>query len=111
MSCEDNYSDLYYTAQRAVVRLGGEVIHADQASGSILGRIEVDYLGTKVDLSITLSRIPDHQVHTQEPITVMVRATEPGDSEPDPNRAEELSRLEEQYLALVRERAACGDPF
>jgi len=111
MPCEDRYNTVYSAARSAVIRLGGRVVHASEAGGSILGQLEVDVLGFQVELSITLSRLPDHQVRTQEPITVMIRATEPGESESDPDRVEELSRLEEQYLALVRERAACGDPF
>jgi len=111
MSCEDRYNTVYSAARSAVIRLGGRVFHASEASGSILGQLEVDVLGFQVELSITLSRLPDHEPGTQEPITVSVRAREPGVSDPDPDRVEELSRLEEQYLALVRERAACGDPF
>ena len=111
MPCEDRYSTVFSAAQSGVVRLGGKVVHANQASGSILGRIEIDVLGFGVELSITLSRIPDHQPGTQEPIAVTVWASEPGASDPDPNRAEELRHLEEQYLALVSERATCGSPY
>ena len=111
MPCEDRYGTVFLAAQSAVVRLGGRVVHASEASGSIVGRLEVDVLGSQVELSITLSRIPDHQPGTQEPITVKVRATEPRVSDPEPDRAEELRRLEEQYLALVGDRAACGNPY
>jgi hypothetical protein len=111
MPCEDRYSTVFSAARSAVVRLGGRVVHTDHSGGSILGRIEVDVLGFGVELTITLSRIPDNEPDTQEPLTVTVRAIEPGVSDPDPNRAEELRQLEEEYLALVRDRATCGSPY
>lgn len=111
MPCEDRYSTVFSAAQSAVIRLGGRVVNASETSGSIVGEIEVDVHGFQVELSITLSRIPDHQPGTQEPITVSVRAKQPGVSDPDVFRAEELRQLEEQYMALVRDRAICGNPY
>jgi hypothetical protein len=111
MPCEDRYDAVFTAAQSAVIRLGGRVVHASRSSGSILGRIDVDVHGFGVELSITLSRIPDRVPGTQEPIAVMVRATEPGDKDPDPNRARELRQLEKMYLSMVGERVACGAPY
>ncbi len=111
VGCEDRYDTVFQAAQSAVLRLGGRIVHSSRSSGSILGRLEVDVLGFGVDLSVSLSRLPDHDPRTLEPISVEVRASEPGVSDPDPERAEELHRLEEQYLELVRERATCGSPY
>jgi PAS domain-containing protein len=111
MLCEDRFRTVFTAAQSAIIRLGGRVTHANQASGTILGRLEADDLGYRVDLSIALSRIPENQTGTQESITIVVRATKPGVSDPEPERTADLRRLEEQYLALVGDRATCGTPF
>ena len=111
MPCEDRFDTVFTAAQSAVIRLGGRVVHANRTSGSILGRLDVDVLGFGVELSITLSRLPDHEPGSLEPVTVSVRAVEPGASDTSPERADELSQLEEQYLDLVRDRATCGNPY
>jgi hypothetical protein len=111
MPCEDRYDEVFSAAQSAVIRLGGRVVHSSRTSGSILGRIDVDVHGFGVELSITLSRLPDHVPGTQEPITVTVRATEPGVQDPDPERAKELHQLEKMYMSMVGERASCGPPY
>ena len=111
MQCEDRYDTVFQAAQSAVLRLGGRVVHANRSSGSILGRLEVDVLGFAAELRVTLGRLPDYDPRTLEPIDVSVSAAEPGVSNADPDRAEELRRLEKQYLELVRERASCGSPY
>ena len=111
MLCEDQFSAVFVAAQGAVIRLGAKVTHANRASGTILGRLEADDLGFRADLSIALSRIPENQPGNQETITVTVRATEPGVSDPEPKRADQLSHLEQKYLALVGERTTCGEPY
>lgn len=111
MGCEDRYDTVFQAAQSAVLRLGGKIVHSSRSSGRILGRIEVDVLGFGVELSVALSRLPDHDPGTLEPISVDVRASESGVSDPDPERAEELRSLEEQYLELVGERATCGSLY
>ena len=108
--CEDRYDEVWTAARTAVMRLGGQVIDASRSAGSILGRLELDGFGAAVDLHIQLSRIPDHQPGTQQPVTVTIRATEAAGREPDPTRANELRSLEERYLRLVGERASCGGP-
>ncbi len=110
-NCEDHFSTVWSSAQLAVVTLGGKVVHASEFSGTILGRIEVDVLGSKVELNITVSRLPDQRPDLPQMITVTIQAVEPKVSNPDPNRIEELRLLEEKYLALVANRAACGSPM
>lgn len=111
MPCEDRFDTVFSAAQSAVIRLGGKVVHSNRTGGSIRGELGVDVYGFGVELQITLSRLPDHQPGTQEPIAVTVRATEPGALDTDTNRAEELRQLEDQFLALVRDRASCGNPY
>jgi len=111
LNCEDRYSTVWSSAQRAVVILGGKIIYASESSGTIHGRIEVDILGSMVELNITVSRLPDQRPDAPQMITVTIKAVEPKVSDPDPNRIEELRLLEEQYLALVGYRAVCGDPM
>jgi hypothetical protein len=111
LNCEDRFSTVWISAQTAVVTLGGKIIYASESSGTIHGRIEVDVLGAKVELNITVSRLPDQRPDTPQMITVTIKAIEPNVSNPDPNRIEELRRLEEQYLSLVGNRAVCGSPM
>jgi hypothetical protein len=111
LNCEDRFSTVWTSAQTAVVILGGKIIYASESSGTIHGRIEVDVLGSMVELNITVSRLPDQQPGAPQMITVTVKAVEPKVSNPDPNRIEELRLLEEHYLALVGNRAVCGSPM
>ncbi len=111
LNCEDRFSTVWISAQTAVVSLGGRIIYASESSGAIHGRIEVDVLGSKVELNITVSRLPDQQPGAPQMITVTIKAVEPKVANPDPNRIEELRLLEEHYLALVGNRAVCGSPM
>ena len=95
----------------AVITLGGKILYTNESSGTIQGRIEVDVLGSKVELNIIVSRLPDQQPGARQMITVTIKAIEPKVSDPDPNRIKELKLLEEHYLALVGNRAACGSPM
>lgn len=109
--CEDRYDTVWIAAQTAVTRLGGSVVSANRASGAILGRLDSDVLGSEIDLHINLTRLPDHQPGTLQPVTVTARANDRRVSEPDANRIEELRSIEERYLRLIGERAACGGPM
>ena len=111
LNCEDRFSTVWTSAQTAVVTLGGKIIYASESSGTIHGRIEVDVLGSMVELNITVSRLPDQRPGSAQMLTVTIKAIEPKVSDPDPNRIEELRLLEEQYLALVGYRARCGEPM
>jgi hypothetical protein len=102
---------VWTSAQTAVVSLGGKIIYASESSGTIQGRIEVDVLGSKVELNILVSRLPDQRPGAVQMITVTIKAVEPKVSNPDPNRMNELRLLEEHYLALVGNRAVCGSPM
>jgi len=109
--CDDRYDAVWVAAQTAVGRLGGSVLSANRASGAILGRLDSDVLGAEIDLHINLSRLPDHNPGTQQPVTVTIKATDTRVTEPDAHRIEELRLLEDQYLRLVGERAACSGPI
>ncbi len=108
--CEDRFDTVWVSAQTAVGRLGGTVLSANRASGAILGRLDSDVLGAEIDLHINLSRLPDHNPGTQQPVTVTIKASDTRVAEPDAYRVEELRSLEDQYLRLVGERAACSGP-
>jgi hypothetical protein len=111
LNCEDRFTTVWTSAQTAVVSLGGKILYASESSGTIHGRIEVDVLGSKVELNITVSRLPDQRPGAVQMITVTIKAVEPKVSNPDPNRIKELRLLEEHYLALVGNRAVCGSPM
>jgi len=108
--CEDRFDTVWVAAQTAVGRLGGSVRSANRSSGAILGRLDSDVLGAEIDLHINLSRLPDHQPGTLQPVTVTIKATDTRVAEPDAHRLEELRSLEDRYLRLVGERAACSGP-
>ncbi len=109
--CEDRYETVWIAAQTAVTRVGGRVVSANSGSGAILGRLDSDVLGTEINLHINLSRLPDFQPGTLEALTVTVKATDTRVAQPDAYRVEELRSLEERYLRLVGERAACSGPM
>jgi hypothetical protein len=109
--CEDRYDTIWVAAQTAVSRLGGKVLSANKGSGAILGRLESDVLGSEIDLHINLSRLPDHQIGTLEPVTVEIKATDTRVEQPDAYRVQELRSLEERYLELVGQRVPCGGPM
>jgi len=111
LNCEDRFTTVWTSAQTAVVSLGGKILYVSESSGTIHGRIEVDVLGSKVELNILVSRLPDQQPGAVQMITVTIKAVEPKVSNPDPNRMNELRLLEEHYLALVGNRAVCGSPM
>jgi hypothetical protein len=109
-NCEDRFLTVWGAAQSAVRSMGGRIVHANQnqTGGTILGRLGVEVFGFAVELNITVRRVPGHAPGTYEPLTVSVKAVEPGVSSPDKYRVEELRRLEKQYLDLVGERAMCA---
>lgn len=108
--CQGRFETVWIAAQTAVSRVGGRVLSANRASGTILGRLDSDVLGSEIDLNISVTRLPDVQPGTQEPLTVSIRASDRRLEEPDAHRIEELRSLEERYLLLVGDRAACGGP-
>jgi len=109
--CQDRFDTVWVAAQTAVTRVGGRVVSASSSSGSILGRLDSDVLGSEIDLHIQVSRLPDVQPGTQESLTVTVKATDRRVAEPDSHRIDELRSLEERYLRLVGDRAACSGPM
>ena len=108
LHCELKFLRVWDAAQFAVTSLGGRIAHSDQTSSNILGRLDVDVFGFVVELNITVRRVPAHVPGTYEPVTVSVKAVEPGVPDPDEYHVEELRRLERQYLDLVGGRAGCG---
>ena len=109
--CQDRFDTVWVSAQTAVTRLGGRVVNASSSSGAILGRLDSDVLGSEIDLHIQVSRLPDSRPATQEALTVTVKATDRRVAEPDARRIDELRSLEERYLRLVGDRAACSGPM
>lgn len=109
--CEERYETIWIAAQTAVTRVGGRVVSANSGSGYILGRLDSDVLGTEIDLHINLSRLPDYQPGTLESLTITIKATDTRVAEPDAHRIEELRSLEERYLRMVGDRAACSGPM
>jgi hypothetical protein len=55
-------TQLWLAAQTAIREMGGLVVHADEASGTVAGRLDVE--GTPIDLSVSLWGSPASEAVT-----------------------------------------------
>lgn len=109
--CEDRFDRIWIASQSALVQLGARVVSSNQAAGALLARIEADAYGAPIEISVYIRRSPDQQPATIEPLWLEVRTWDPSTNDPDPERLEDMQLVARQFLALVRERAACGGPM
>ena len=99
-----NESHLFMAAQRAVTDLGGRIIVANESTGTLVGRFNVE--GTPVDLNVGLADLPTSGTKARNAdIDVTARATLVGDREPDEHWKEQLRWLEEEYLRVLSSSA------
>jgi hypothetical protein len=66
-------TQLWLAAQRAIREMGGKIVHADEASGTVAGRIDVE--GTPIDLSASIWGSPATAGATVDYYDVEVRAS------------------------------------
>jgi hypothetical protein len=109
--CEDYYGEVFLAARHAVDYVGARIIHADELSGSIVGRIEAELYGHAIEISVWINRERDSR-GGMEPMWVQVQAKfrKMKDKDLDEEQKEQLVMIENQVMDLIRQRADCGPP-
>ena len=109
--CEDYYREVFLASRRAVHNLGARIIHADELSGSIEGRIEAELYGHAIEISVWITRERDSRdgVETMW-VQVKARFRKMKDKNLDEEQKEQLAMIEIQVTDLIRLRADCGPP-
>jgi hypothetical protein len=91
---------IWLAAQRAIRAMGGRIVHADEATGTVAGRLDVE--GTPVDLNVTISGSPASEPAIADYFDVDVRASLAGDPAPDEEWQRRLRFLADELLARIR---------
>lgn len=92
-------TQLWLTAQRAIRDMGGRIVHADEATGTVAGRLDVE--GTPVDLNVNISGSPASEPATVDYFDVDVRASLVGDPAPDEEWQRRLRFLADELLERI----------
>ena len=92
-------TQLWLAAQRAIREMGGKIVHADEASGTVAGRIDVE--GTPIDLSVSIWGSPATAGATVDYYDVDVRASLVGDSEPSEEWQRRLKFLADELMDRI----------
>ena len=109
--CEDYYREVFLAARHAVHNLGARIVHADDRSGSIAGRLEAELYGHEIEISVWITRERDSRGGV-EPMWVQVNAKfrKMKDKNLDEEQKEQLVMIENQIMDLIRQKADCGPP-
>jgi hypothetical protein len=109
--CEDYYREVFLAARQAVRNVGARIIHADDAGGSIVGRLEAELYGHAIEISVWINRNRDSQGGV-EPMWVQVSAKfrKMKDKDLDEEQKEQLVLIENSVMELIRLGADCGPP-
>jgi hypothetical protein len=109
--CEDYYGEVFLAARHAVDYVGARIVHADDLSGSIVGRLEAELYGHEIEISVWINRGRDRRGGV-EPMWVQVQAKfrKMKDKDLDEEQKEQLVMIENQIMDLIRQRADCGPP-
>jgi len=92
-------TQLWLAAQRAIRDMGGRIVHADEATGTVAGRLDVE--GTPVDLNVTISGSPASEPAIVDYFDVDVRASLVGDPAPDAEWQRRLRFLADELLERI----------
>ena len=92
-------TQLWLAAQRAIRDMGGRIVHADEATGTVAGRLDVE--GTPVDLNVTISGSPAPGSPLEGPWDVTTRASLAGDPAPDEEWQRRLRFLADELLQRI----------
>jgi len=92
-------TQLWLAAQRAIREMGGKIVHADEASGTVAGRIDVE--GTPIDLSVSIWGSPAAEHTAVDYYDVDVRASLVGDSEPSEEWQRRLKFLADELMERI----------
>lgn len=92
-------TQLWLAAQRAIRDMGGKIAHADEATGTVAGRIDVE--GTPIDLSVSIWGSPASEPANVDYFDVDVRASLVGDPAPDQEWQRRLKFLANELLERI----------
>jgi hypothetical protein len=92
-------TQLWLAAQRAIREMGGKIVHADEVSGTVAGRIDVE--GTPIDLSARIWGSPATAGATVDNYDVDVRASLVGDSAPSEEWQRRLKFLADELMDRI----------
>ncbi len=107
--CEDTFSKIWRGSQMAVNELGFSVINANDIGGSILGRMEADIYGSEMEINVSVTENKGGRTGpANEPIWVQVKVVDASNANPDEHRLQQMKMMEDQFMDLLRQMAACG---
>lgn len=92
-------TQLWLAAQHAIRDMGGRIVHADEATGTVAGRLDVE--GTPVDLNVRISGSPAPGSPLEGPWDVTARASLAGDPAPDEEWQRRLKFLADELLDRI----------
>jgi hypothetical protein len=100
-----------YAARNAVRNVGARIFHADQLSGSIVGRLEAELYGHEIEISVWITRERDSRGGV-ETMWVLVKGKfrKIKDKHLNEDQKEQLALIENQIMDLIRLGADCGPP-
>jgi hypothetical protein len=109
--CEDSFRKVFIVARQAVHNIGARIIHDDDISGTIVGRLEAELYGHAIDIDVWINRDRDSRGGV-EPMWVQVRAKfrKKKDKNLDEDEKEQLVMIEDQVMELIGMGADCGPP-
>jgi len=92
-------TQLWLAAQRAIRDMGGKIVRADEASGTVAGRIDVE--GTPIDLSVSIWGSPAAEHAAVDYYDVDVRASLVGDPAPTEEWQRRLKFLADELMDRI----------
>jgi hypothetical protein len=109
--CEDYYREVFLAARHAVHEVGARIVHDDDRSGTIVGRIEAELYGHEIEINVWINRDRDSRGGV-EPIWVQVQARfgKKKYKNLDDDEKEQLELIENQVMELISLGASCGPP-
>ncbi|HOC44051.1 MAG TPA: hypothetical protein PKJ99_13625 [Thermoanaerobaculales bacterium] len=97
-------SQLWLAAQAAIREMGGRIVHADRANGTVAGRLDVE--GTPIDLSISIWGSPASERTAVDYYDVDVRASLASGAAPDEEWQRRLKYVEGELVERIGAAAA-----
>jgi hypothetical protein len=92
-------TQLWLAAQRAIRDMGARIVHADEATGTVAGRLEIE--GTPVDLNVSISGSPAPGSPLQGPWDVTAYTSLAGDPAPDEEWQRRLKFLADELMERI----------
>ena len=90
---------LWLAAQRAIREMGGRIVHADRATGTVAGRLDVE--GTPIDLNVSITGSPAPESTADGPWDITVRASVVGDTAPGEEWQRRLEFLSDELMDRI----------